>query len=47
MKYRIFNRKTQTQIGGLYSCRKRAERRADKLDLEYGAYIHSVQPVLV
>lgn len=32
-------------VGKPYSCRKRARTRADRLDLEYGAYRYSVRPV--
>lgn len=45
--YKIIDMKTGEQIGKdyTYSQRKRARNRADKLDLEYGAYRYSVRPV--
>jgi hypothetical protein len=45
MKYQIFNFRTQCNVGKPYACRKRAQRRADKLDLEYGAISYSVKEV--
>ena len=39
--------KQDKSIIGTYSTRKRARNKADKLDLEYGAYGYSVQAVEV
>ena len=38
---------TDKYIIGTYSTRMRASNKATKLDLDYGAYRHSVQPVEV
>ena len=35
--YKIVDIQTRQQIGELYKDRRRAQRRADKLDLRYGA----------
>jgi len=43
--YRIIDIQTQRQVGGLYQTRQRAQRRADRLDLEYGAIRYSVRLV--
>lgn len=45
--YKIIDGKTGEQIGKdyTYAQRNRARNRADKLDLEYGAYRYSVKPV--
>jgi len=45
MKYQIYNFRKQCFIGKTYECRKKARRRADKLDLEYGAISFRVMEV--
>ncbi len=40
--YRVIDSQTK-QVMGTYSTRARASRKADKLDLAYGAYRYSVQ----
>lgn len=44
MTYQVIDNKTK-QIVGEYKSRKRASNRADKLDLEYGAYRYIVKPI--
>lgn len=44
MKYQVIDRHTK-KIMGTYQDVKRARRRADKLDLEYGAYRYGVEKV--
>jgi hypothetical protein len=44
MKYHIIDLKTRRVIA-VYTDRRRAERRADFLDLEYGAIRYKVHPV--
>lgn len=41
--YKIIDIKTGLQVGKPYATLKRARRRADKLDLEYGAIRYVVQ----
>ncbi len=45
--YRVIDGKTGKQVGKDYKPEQRARARArqDKLDLEYGSYRYSVQPV--
>lgn len=45
VKYRIVDLQTKSQVGTLYNNRKRAHTRADRLDMEYGAYRYMVEPV--
>lgn len=40
--YIVWNFREKCQVGKPYKCRKRATARADKLDLEYGAYKYDV-----
>ena len=42
MKYVIINRKTGLQVGTSYKSYHAARRKADKLDANYGAYIHYI-----
>ena len=43
----IIDRQTGTQIGKPYTDKKRARSRANKLDLQYGAYRYTVKTVEV
>ena len=43
MKYQIYNVRTKQNVGTTYNCRKRARTRAEKLNLEYGAYSYTVR----
>ena len=43
MSYQVIDTKTG-DVMGIYSSRKRASRKADKLDLEYGAIRYAVRP---
>ena len=43
--YIIIDNKTNTQVGGIYTVRSRASKRADKLDLMYGAVRYIVKPI--
>lgn len=43
--YKIIDIQTGRQVGKNYTQRSRAYRRADKLDLEYGAVRYVVKPV--
>ena len=43
--YIIIDRITGQQVGGTYQSLRRASRRVDRLDNEYGAYRYSVRPV--
>jgi hypothetical protein len=43
--YRIIDSQTGAQVGGLYASRVRALRRADRLDMAYGAYRYRVEAV--
>jgi len=43
MRYQIYNTRTKQNVGKPYKCRKRARTRAEKLDLEYGAYSYTVR----
>jgi hypothetical protein len=45
MRYQVYDRKTGDVVG-TYETRRRATRRADRLDNEYGAYRYGVRPVL-
>lgn len=40
--FAIIDRQTRKQIGKPYKCRKRARRRRDRLDNEYGGYKYIV-----
>lgn len=44
--YQVIDSQTQ-QIRGTYQSRRRAARRADALDLEYGAIRYRVEPLMV
>jgi hypothetical protein len=44
MKYQVVDRKTN-KVVGTYSSKVRARSKADKLDLEYGAYRYSTRIV--
>lgn len=44
MKYQVIDSRTGL-VMGTYSTRVRASRKADKLDLQYGAIRYSVRPV--
>ncbi len=46
-KYQVVNFKTRELVGQPFKSRGRARRRADKLDLEYGAISYIVKPVEV
>ncbi len=46
MKFQVIFKNDKSVIG-TYSTRKRARNKADKLDLEYGAYAYTVQVVEV
>lgn len=43
--YKVIDRQTGLQVGKDYTSKARARSRADKLDLEYGAYRYSVRTV--
>lgn len=43
--YIIINRLTGAQVGGAHKTRKSACARRDKLDAQYGAYVHAVKGV--
>lgn len=43
MRYLVIDRQTK-KVMGSYSTRKKASTKADKLDLEYGAYRYNVVP---
>jgi len=42
LKYQIYNFVHQCNVGQSYFSRRRARRRADKLDLDYGAIAHRI-----
>ena len=44
MKFQVIDRQTN-QVMGTYASRKRARNKADRLDLEYGAYRYYVKQV--
>jgi len=46
MKFQVIFKNDKSVIG-TYSTRKRARNKADKLDLEYGAYAYTVQAIEV
>ena len=43
MKYQVIDRQTNQKIGKPYSTRTRANNKADKLDMEYGAIRYVVR----
>lgn len=43
--YKIIDRKTGDQVGGIYKDGRRASRRVDQLDNQYGGYRYSRQPI--
>ena len=45
--YYIYNKHTQTIVSKPYKCMKRAWRRVDRLDNEYGGYKYTVKTVEV
>ena len=45
MKYIIWDGKNNEQVGSEYISRRKAESRADKLDLIYGAYRYYVKVI--
>lgn len=45
MKYQVIDRKTGQNVGKPYSNKKRAKSRAEKLDLDYGAYRYGVKEI--
>jgi hypothetical protein len=45
MRYLLINSKTNEKVGD-FSTRQRASRKQDKLDNEYGGYIHHIKEVI-
>ena len=45
-KYAVIDRQTGLQVGKDYTSKNRARSRADKLDLQYGAYRYSVRTIV-
>lgn len=45
MKYQIYYRLTGEQVGTLYTNKKRAKARAEKLDMEIGGYRYGVREI--
>lgn len=43
--YTIYDTRNKVQVGGVYTNSKRASRRVDKLDQEYGAYRYVVRTI--
>lgn len=41
--YKIIDKQTGNQVGGIYQTRRRASARADRLDNQYGAYRYIVK----
>jgi hypothetical protein len=41
--YQIYNARTNMLVGNPFKCAKRARNKAEKLDLEYGAYAYKVK----
>lgn len=43
MTYRIIDIQTNQQVGGIYTSRRRADAKAERLDQAYGAYRYIVE----